>query len=129
MIWQKKVGRELKYFLLIVLISFLFWLSLAVIIEQSIIAPEYLYSKERNGFILTILFFYFIRLNACMINKRDTHDDRERKTEDPLIQEDRTRHSGIIGIAKNENEPLTTFVKNEWMISEGSQETPEGNGI
>ena len=62
MILKKRLGKELLFFSLTAVVSFLFWLVLAVIVEQNIIAQECLYKKETNGFVVSIAFFYFIRL-------------------------------------------------------------------
>ncbi len=64
--WQIRLGKEALFFLVAVILSFLLWFALAAIIEQNIIAREYLYMKEKNAFLTTIGFIYFIRLNALM---------------------------------------------------------------
>ena len=65
-IFQKKLTKELLWFIFIVIGSFLFWSALALIIDQKIILDECLYDKERNAFMMTIGVVYFIRLNAWM---------------------------------------------------------------
>ena len=82
MTWQKMLGRESGYFVLAVFVSFLFWFALAVIVEQGIIAQEHLYSRERNAFVLTIAFFYFLRLSAWITNETDAHEGDTWKAED-----------------------------------------------
>ena len=37
--------------------------------DQNIIADEFVYDRERNGFLITIGFVYFIRLNAWSIEQ------------------------------------------------------------
>ena len=59
-----KIGKEALFLIVAIIVSFLFWFILATITEQNIIASEYLYMRERNAFIITIGFIYFIRLNA-----------------------------------------------------------------
>jgi hypothetical protein len=102
--WQKTLGRESKYFGLAVLISSLFWMALAVIIEQNIIAQEYLYSRERNGLILTVAFLCIIRLSTWMSSKEDTCEDSRWKTETPLAQRSDLEEPMIVGEAKDMGE-------------------------
>jgi len=66
MILNKRLGKELVFFSLTAVASFLFWLVLAMIVEQNIIAQECLYEKETSGFVVSIAFFYFIRLITWM---------------------------------------------------------------
>jgi len=61
-----KLGKEMLFFVFVVMISLVFWLILAIIIEQNITAQEYLYMREKNAFIVTVGFIYFIRFNAWM---------------------------------------------------------------
>lgn len=86
MTWQTNLGRESKYLIITVLISSLFWAVLAFIIEQNITAPEYVYSRERNGFFLTIAFFYILRLSTWMCNKKDSYEERECEPNDLMAQ-------------------------------------------
>lgn len=78
--WQK-LAKELLWFLLTVIGSFLFWCVLALIVEQNIIVEESLYEKELNAFMITIAFIYFLRLNAWLIEqgrrKHETTEQRE----------------------------------------------------
>lgn len=37
--------------------------------NQNIIADEFVYDRERNGFLITIGFVYFVRLNAWSIEQ------------------------------------------------------------
>jgi len=99
--WQETLGRESRYFGLAVLISSLFWIALATIIEQSIIAQEYLYSRERNGFILTVVFLCIIRMSTWMSGKEDICEDRKWKTETLLVQRSDREEPIIVGIAKD----------------------------
>ena len=101
MTWQKTFGRESKYFGLAVLISSLFWIALAVIIEQNIIAQEYLYTRERNGFVLTVAFLCIIRLSTWMSSKEDICEDSKWKTETPLAQRSDLEEPIIVGEAKD----------------------------
>ena len=101
MTWQKTLSRESKYFGLAVLISSLFWIALAVIIEQNIIAQEYLYSRERNGLILTVAFLCIIRLSTWMSSKEDICEDSRWKTETPLAQRSDLEEPIIVGEAKD----------------------------
>lgn len=57
------------WFIFTVIGSFLFWCALALIVDQNIIADELVYDRERNGFLITIGFVYFIRLNAWSIEQ------------------------------------------------------------
>lgn len=68
-IFQEKLAKELLWFIFTVTGSFLFWCALALIVEQNIIVDECLYDKERNAFMITIGFVYFIRLNAWSIEQ------------------------------------------------------------
>ena len=61
---QKKIFGEILFFLFVCSISLLFWMIMAVITDQEIIIREYLYARERNAFIATIGFIYFLRLNV-----------------------------------------------------------------
>lgn len=101
MTWQQTLGRESRYFGLVVLISSLFWIALARIIEQNIIAQEYLYSRERNGIILTVAFLCIIRLSTWMSSKEDICEDRRWKTETPLAQRSDLKEPMIVGEAKD----------------------------
>jgi hypothetical protein len=65
-IFQKKLTKELLWFILTVMGSFLFWSALALIMDQKIILDECLYDREGNAFMMTIGVVYFIRLNAWM---------------------------------------------------------------
>jgi len=65
-IFQKKLTKELLWFILTVMGSFLFWSALALIMDQKIILDECLYDREANAFMMTIGVVYFIRLNAWM---------------------------------------------------------------
>lgn len=62
--WQKKLSREFLIFVLVCTISLLFWMIIALITEQYVIAQEHLYVRERNAFLVTVGFIYFIRLNV-----------------------------------------------------------------
>ena len=64
MTWQKKLTREVLFFLVICVVGLLFWIGIAWITDQHVIASEYLYARERNGFLVTILLGYFLRLNV-----------------------------------------------------------------
>jgi hypothetical protein len=68
-IFQEKLAKELLWFIFTITGSFLFWCALALIVEQNIIVDECLYDKERNGFMITIGFVYFIRINAWSIEQ------------------------------------------------------------
>ena len=59
--------EELRWFVLPVIISFLFWCLLALIVNQNIIIDECLYDKELNGFIMTVGFICFLRLSSWTI--------------------------------------------------------------
>jgi len=102
--WQKTLGRESKYLVLAVLISSLFWIALAAIIEQNIIAQEYLYSRERNGLILTVAFLCIIRLSTWMSSEKDICEDSRWKTETPLAQRSDLEEPIIVGEAKDMGE-------------------------
>ena len=65
-IFQKKLTKELLWFIFTVIGSFLFWSALALIMDQKIILDECLYDREGNAFMMTIGVVYFIRLNAWM---------------------------------------------------------------
>ena len=64
---KDKLPKEFLWFVLTVIGSFLFWCVLALIVNQNIIADEYLYDRERNGFLITIGIVYFIRLSTRFI--------------------------------------------------------------
>jgi hypothetical protein len=64
---KNTLHKELLWFLLTVIGSFLFWCGLALIVNQNIIVDECLYDRERNGFMITIGIVYFIRLSARLI--------------------------------------------------------------
>jgi hypothetical protein len=64
---KNKLSKELLWFVLTVIGSLLFWCALALIVNQNIIADEYLYDRERNGFLITIGIVYFVRLSARLI--------------------------------------------------------------
>ena len=61
---SKKLSKELFWFALMGLGSFLIWCALALIANQDIIADDCLYDKERIGFLVTIGFFYILRLSS-----------------------------------------------------------------
>ena len=113
--WQKYLGRESIYFVLMVVTSFLFWVALAVILEQKTIAPEYLYSRERNGFMLTIGIFYFIRLNAWMINRKGSLNNRAWETGGRIARKNETTEWQIVGEAREECGKIIALFKNDWM--------------
>ncbi len=62
--FQKKITKELLWFTISVIGSFLFWCALALIMDQKIILDECLYDREGQAFMMTIVFVYFIRLSA-----------------------------------------------------------------
>ena len=62
--FQKKTTKELLWFTISVIGSFLFWCALALIMDQKIILDECLYDREGQAFMMTIVFVYFIRLSA-----------------------------------------------------------------
>ena len=64
--WKKRLGKELFFFALAVVVSFLFWFFLAIVTEQHIVAQKYLYDKEKYAFVISIGLFYFIRVIALM---------------------------------------------------------------
>ncbi len=99
----KKSGLagELKFFILAVLVSLLFWFTLAIIIEQDIITTEHIYLRERNAFFLTIVFFYFLRLSAWMTNKTDSHEGNNWGIEVPVTRRDNPGRR-FVGNAKDE---------------------------
>ena len=101
MTWQETLGRESRYFGFAVLISSLFWIALATIIDQNIIAQEYLYSRERNGFVLTIAFLCIIRMSTWMSSKEDICEDRKWKSETPLAKRSNPEEPIIVGEAKD----------------------------
>ncbi len=98
---ESALARELKFFILTVFVSFLLWVSLALIIEQNIIAPEHTYLRERNAFFLTIVFFYFLRLSAWITNKDDRHEDTSWKIKIPVTRRDILGRR-FVGYAKDE---------------------------
>ncbi len=98
---KSTLAGELKFLILAVLVSFLFWFSLAIIIEQSIIAPEHIYLRERNAFFLTIVFFYFLRLSAWVTNKTDANESSNWEIEVPVTRRDRMGQR-FVGFAKDE---------------------------
>jgi ABC-type sugar transport system permease subunit len=63
-IFQKKITKELLWFTISVIGSFLFWCALALIVDQKIVLDECLYDREGKAFMMTIVFIYFIRLSA-----------------------------------------------------------------
>ena len=67
MYFRKRLARELLFFASTVAASLLLWVALAIITEQRITAEQYLYIKEKTAFLITVGFFYFIRLNVWMI--------------------------------------------------------------
>lgn len=95
------LAGELKFFTLAVLVSFLFWFTLAIIIEQNIMAPDHIYLRERNAFFLTIVFFYFLRLSAWMTNKTDANESSNWEIEVPLTRRDRLGRR-FVGYAMDE---------------------------
>ncbi len=62
--FQKKISKELLWFIISVTGSFLFWCALALITDQKIIIDECLYDREGKGFMITIGFVYLIRASA-----------------------------------------------------------------
>ena len=64
---KNKLHKELLWVALTLIGSFLFWCVLALIVNQNIIADEYVYDRERNGFLITIGIVYFIRLSTRLI--------------------------------------------------------------
>ena len=64
---KKRLGKELLFLALTVAMSFLFWVTLAIITDQHITATQYLYIREQNAFFVTVGFFYFIRLIAWAV--------------------------------------------------------------
>ena len=101
MTWQKILSRESKYLVLAVLISSLFWVALAGIIEQNIIAQEYLYARERNGFVLTLAFLCIIRLSRYMNSREGVSQDDKLQTRTPLSQSSDPEELMIVGEAKD----------------------------
>jgi hypothetical protein len=121
--WQKTLGRESKYLGLAVLISSLFWIALAVIIEQNIIAQEYLYSRERNGLILTVAFLCIIRLSTWMSSKEDICEDNRWKTETPLAQRSDLEEPIIVGEAMDMGETTDYGEQKAEQLDWGNGET------
>ena len=64
---NNKFVEELRWFVPSVIISFSIWCFLALIVNQNIILDECLYGRERDGFIMTIGFIYFMRLSAWLV--------------------------------------------------------------
>jgi len=62
--FQKKLTKELLWFIFTVIGSFMFWCALALIVDQKIIVDECLYDREGKAFMITTGLVYFIRLNA-----------------------------------------------------------------
>jgi hypothetical protein len=62
--FQRKLRKELLWFICIVVGSFVFWCALALILDQKIIVDECLYAREGKAFMMTIGLVYFIRLTA-----------------------------------------------------------------
>ncbi len=62
--FQKKLGKELLWFICTVIGSFVFWCALALVVDQQIIVDECLYDREGKAFMITIGLVYLIRLNA-----------------------------------------------------------------
>ena len=127
--WQKNLGRESIYFALTVLTSLLFWIAIATIIEQNIIAPEYLYARERNGFMLTVGVFYFIRLNAWMINRNGAHGDRKWEPGNRIVRKHESSELHVVGEAKEQCGKLLARVKHEWMADNQQHEAKEDGSI
>lgn len=127
--WQKHLGRESIYFVLTILTSLLFWVTLAAIIEQTIIAPEYLYAREKNGFMLTIGVFYFVRLNAWMINRNSTHKTGKWKTGDRIVRKDATVELHMVGEAKEQCGKILNRVKHEWVAGNRRHKAEEDGSI
>jgi len=124
--WQKALGRESKYFGFAVLVSLLFWIALAFIIEQDIIAQEYLYSRERNGFILTVAFLYIIRFSIWMSSREDTCEDSKWKAEAPLTQNPDPERPIMVGEAKEMWEKTTDYGRAKDITAEpGKRENQE----
>lgn len=67
---QKKLVREIFFFLGICGLSLLFWVVIALITDQKVIAPEYLYVREKNAFLGTVALVYFLRLNVRQSDRR-----------------------------------------------------------
>ena len=51
---SEKLSKELFWFVLMGLVSFLIWCTLALIANQDVIVDDCLYDKERIGFFVTI---------------------------------------------------------------------------
>ncbi len=62
--FQKKLTKELLWFIFTVIGSLMFWCALALIVDQKIIVDECSYDREGKAFMITIGLVYFIRLNA-----------------------------------------------------------------
>jgi len=62
--FQRKLRKELLWFVCTVIGSFVLWCALSLIMDQKIIIDECLYDKEGKGFIMTIGFIYLIRLST-----------------------------------------------------------------
>ena len=69
MSWQKIIIREILFLFVLCTVSFLFWLVIAFITDQKVIAPEFLYLRERNAFFITIALVYFLRINILGSNE------------------------------------------------------------
>ena len=72
MLLKRRIGKELLFFALAVVLSFLFWFILADMTDQCIISTPYLYVREQNAFLVTVVFFYFIRLCAWAVQSNST---------------------------------------------------------
>jgi hypothetical protein len=62
--FQKKLRKELLWFIFTVIGSFMLWCAVALIVDQKIIVDECLYDREGKTFMITIGFVYLIRLSA-----------------------------------------------------------------
>ena len=60
--------KELFWFSLFGVGSFLIWCTLALIANQDVIADDCLYDKERIGFLVSVAFFYLMRISSGMKN-------------------------------------------------------------
>ena len=127
--WQKNLGRESIYFALTILTSLLFWIAIASIIEQNIIASEYLYARERNGFMLTVGVFYFIRLNAWMINRNGAYEDRKWEPGDRNVRKKESAELHMVGEAKEQCGKLLARVKHEWTADNDPHKANEDGSI
>jgi hypothetical protein len=62
--FQKKLIKELLWFIFTVIGSFMLWCAVALIVDQKIIVDECLYDREGKAFMITIGFVYLTRLSA-----------------------------------------------------------------